>query len=97
MQRDSKQRLLRYSGIVADCRVAFTVLKILQYNGMPRRMVVNEAGGALSTPTRADLLIPAVSACSSAKITRTSACSSTNANSKWSGAFRRGPDSDFCG
>ena len=29
MQRDSKQRLLRYSGIVADCRVAFTVLKIL--------------------------------------------------------------------
>jgi hypothetical protein len=31
MQRDSKQRLLRYSGIIADCRVAFTVLKILQY------------------------------------------------------------------
>jgi len=31
MQRDSKQRLLRYSGIVADCRVAFTVLKVLQH------------------------------------------------------------------
>ena len=31
MQRDSRQRLLRYSGIVADCRVAFTVLKVLQH------------------------------------------------------------------
>jgi hypothetical protein len=31
MQRDSNQRLLRYSEIVADCRVAFTVLKILQH------------------------------------------------------------------
>ena len=43
-------------------------------------MVVNEAGGALSTPTRADLLIPAASACSSAI-----------AEFSESGAFRRGP------
>jgi hypothetical protein len=43
MQRDSKRRLLRYFGIIADCR-ACTVLKILQDKATPQTVPCQSSG-----------------------------------------------------
>jgi len=56
MQRDSKQRLLRYSGIFVDRR-AFTILKTMVSIQCQGRVYVNEAGSALSTPILHDLTV----------------------------------------
>jgi hypothetical protein len=51
MQRDSSQRVRRYSGIVAGCRTC-PFLKLLPPTGYLKRFLVNEVDGPLSTATR---------------------------------------------
>jgi hypothetical protein len=51
MQRSSKRLLLRYSGIVADCRVAFTFLEKIRSMERFTPTAVNQARGGLSTTT----------------------------------------------
>ena len=46
MQRDSRRRLLRYFGIIVDCR-ACTILKILQ-NKVTPRTVPCQSGGQIT-------------------------------------------------
>jgi hypothetical protein len=49
MQTGSKRRRLRYSGIVAGCRGAFTFLEIISFMKRLTLMAVNRARRALST------------------------------------------------